>query len=264
MKLFRRPRCVPFVVGVMGLAATEGFGQTLVNGSFEQPDIVTFQVVLSGSPFLTGWTIGGITIDLADENNGFVFGRAFDGNQYVDLDGTPGPGILTQTFPTVPGAAYSVSFAYSNNYTLGAAASAMMRVFDGNTNLVGPNIVTHGTAASCNLDWTVFAGTFTATSTSAMIEFVSLSAGSNAGILIDDVAVYPLNDPPVPCPADIAPPGGNGMVNIDDLLSVINAWGPCAGSCPQSCDADIAPPTSDVEVNIDDLLVVINGWGPCP
>jgi len=30
------------------------------------------------------------------------------------------------------------------------------------------------------------------------------------------------------CPADIAPlPGGNGVVNVDDLLAVINAWGAC-------------------------------------
>ena len=29
------------------------------------------------------------------------------------------------------------------------------------------------------------------------------------------------------CPADIAPAGGNGTVNVDDLLAVINAWGAC-------------------------------------
>jgi hypothetical protein len=28
-------------------------------------------------------------------------------------------------------------------------------------------------------------------------------------------------------PSDIAPPGGNGVVDIDDLLVIINAWGPC-------------------------------------
>ena len=33
--------------------------------------------------------------------------------------------------------------------------------------------------------------------------------------------------PPTPCPADIAPPGGNGTVNVNDLLAVINAWGAC-------------------------------------
>jgi len=28
-------------------------------------------------------------------------------------------------------------------------------------------------------------------------------------------------------PADIAPPGGNGVVNVQDLLAVISAWGAC-------------------------------------
>ena len=63
------------------------------------------------------------------------------------------------------------------------------------------------------------------------------------------------------CAADIAPsPGGNGVVNAGDLLAVINAWGPCGGSCP----ADIAPAGGDGFVNVADLLAVINSWGPCP
>ena len=62
------------------------------------------------------------------------------------------------------------------------------------------------------------------------------------------------------CPADIAPPDGNGVVNVDDLLLVINSWGGCPG-----CPADIAPPPSgNGTVNVDDLLQVINSWGLCP
>lgn len=57
----------------------------------------------------------------------------------------------------------------------------------------------------------------------------------------------------IPCPADI---NGSGAVNVDDLLAVINAWGPCAG-----CTADI---NADGVVNVDDLLAVINAWGACP
>jgi len=70
------------------------------------------------------------------------------------------------------------------------------------------------------------------------------------------------------CLADIAPlgsPPGDGTVNVDDLLAVINAWGPCAN--PNACPADIAPagpPIGNDVVNVDDLLAVINGWGECP
>jgi len=68
------------------------------------------------------------------------------------------------------------------------------------------------------------------------------------------------------CLADIVPlPAGNSLVNVDDLLAVINAWGVCGN--PNNCPADIAPPGpppgNDV-VNVDDLLAVINGWGMCP
>lgn len=58
------------------------------------------------------------------------------------------------------------------------------------------------------------------------------------------------------CPADVAPPpGGDGVVNVDDLLAVISNWGPCA-----ACSADV---DGDGMVNVDDLLAVISSWGPC-
>jgi hypothetical protein len=71
---------------------------------------------------------------------------------------------------------------------------------------------------------------------------------------------WPGTDPvQVPtCPADIAPSGGNGVVDVDDLLAVINSWGACA-----ACAADIAPAGGNGFVDVDDLLAVINSWGTC-
>jgi hypothetical protein len=67
------------------------------------------------------------------------------------------------------------------------------------------------------------------------------------------------------CPADIAPrpsfanpQGTNGIVDIDDLLTVITSWGKCPPTGP--CFGDVAHSGS---VDLDDLLAVINGWGPC-
>ncbi len=67
------------------------------------------------------------------------------------------------------------------------------------------------------------------------------------------------NCPQPPCNGDITPPGGNGVVNIDDLVAVLNAFGPCPG-CPE----DITPPGGNGVVNIDDLVGVLNAFGPCP
>lgn len=57
-------------------------------------------------------------------------------------------------------------------------------------------------------------------------------------------------------PGDVT---GDGIVNVNDLLAVIAAWGPCPGR--GSCDADIAPAGGDGQVNVDDLLMVIANWG---
>jgi aminopeptidase YwaD len=56
---------------------------------------------------------------------------------------------------------------------------------------------------------------------------------------------------------------GNGIVDVDDLLALINSWGRCPAP-PSACPADIpAAPggMGDGVVDIDDLLRVINNWG---
>jgi hypothetical protein len=62
----------------------------------------------------------------------------------------------------------------------------------------------------------------------------------------------------------IGPPGcsvdidGSGAVDVNDLLAVVGAWGPCAD--PEDCPADV---NRSGAVDIDDLLAVIGNWGPC-
>ena len=65
---------------------------------------------------------------------------------------------------------------------------------------------------------------------------------------------------PIEVPGDIAPPGGDGAVNVQDLLAVISAWGTCPKQ-PASCFADVAPAPGDGVVNVIDLLFVISNWG---
>jgi hypothetical protein len=65
--------------------------------------------------------------------------------------------------------------------------------------------------------------------------------------------------PSAPCPGDLAPSGGDGAVNVADLLELISAWGLCTG-----CAEDFVPPGGNGTVNVDDLLGVIGAWGACP
>jgi hypothetical protein len=54
---------------------------------------------------------------------------------------------------------------------------------------------------------------------------------------------------------------GDGSVNVDDLIAVILAWGPCPPG-PAPCPADIEPfPGGDGDVDVDDLIAVILNWG---
>lgn len=64
--------------------------------------------------------------------------------------------------------------------------------------------------------------------------------------------------PPDPChQADF---DNNNVIDIDDLVSVITAWGACGGACPPYCVGDA---NHNCQVNIDDLVMVITEWGPC-
>jgi hypothetical protein len=50
---------------------------------------------------------------------------------------------------------------------------------------------------------------------------------------------------------------GNGVVNVDDLINVILAWGQCPpapAACPEDTDCD-------GHVDVDDLINVILHWG---
>ena len=67
--------------------------------------------------------------------------------------------------------------------------------------------------------------------------------------------------PPQPlwCSADIAPaPTGNGIVDFDDLLAVVHDWPPF-GCCDNRGDVN-----HDGHIDLDDVLTALNQWGPCP
>ncbi|MCH2139400.1 MAG: FG-GAP-like repeat-containing protein [Phycisphaerales bacterium] len=62
-------------------------------------------------------------------------------------------------------------------------------------------------------------------------------------------------DPDTCCEGDL---DGSGAVDVDDLLSVISAWGACPD--PSDCPSDL---DGNGEVDVNDLLAVIGAFGPC-
>ncbi len=59
-----------------------------------------------------------------------------------------------------------------------------------------------------------------------------------------------------PCPWDIEPPGGDGLVGITDFLDLLAQWGTDPGGPP---DFD-----GDGNVGIIDFLELLANWGQCP
>ena len=57
------------------------------------------------------------------------------------------------------------------------------------------------------------------------------------------------------CAGDI---NGTGSVNVSDLLTVLDTWGPCDPTIPCIADLD-----GNGEVDINDVLAVIGQWGAC-
>jgi hypothetical protein len=70
------------------------------------------------------------------------------------------------------------------------------------------------------------------------------------GVLVDTIVT--ITEP------ELADVNMDGQVDVEDLLDVIFAWGPCPDE-PAPCPEDI---DGDGDVDVDDLLMVILGWMP--
>ena len=56
------------------------------------------------------------------------------------------------------------------------------------------------------------------------------------------------------CSSDLT---GDGQVGFEDVVQLLNDWGPCGGG---ACDSDL---DGNGDVGFTDLLLVLNDYGPC-
>ena len=180
-----------------GAALHSSNAQIITNGSFETPDVPTFVTIAAGQTNIAPWVVNSGTVDVVDASFGVSPSPAFQGQQYLDLDGIS-PGRVTQSFATTIGLSYTINFAYANNYINQPSASATVRLFD-----VGGNrllqTITHSTSVPGNLNWTIFGDQFTAVQSTTSLEFSSLSSGplpeSGGGIFLDAVQIQVVPEP---------------------------------------------------------------------
>lgn len=169
-----------------GSAIVAGASANLVsNGSFEDGVIGanTFRIVANGDSFITDWTVTGTSVDVVSGPATWI---AADGNQSIDLAGTPGPGGVSQMIATTNGTAYRIRFALSRNDQGGSVADKDVDFMFGSytENLLG----------AVQNSWTYFERTVVADSSSTELRFSSDSAGFFGG-LVDDVSVEVVPEP---------------------------------------------------------------------
>lgn len=160
------------------------------DGSFETPRVAanSFQTVGTGGS-VGPWDVTAGNVDLI----GAGYWQAAEGDQSVDLNGN-GPGTVSQTFTTVPGKKYTVTYSLAGNPQGGPAVKTGKVLVNGQ-NFQDFSFDTTG-RTNANMGYVTREVTFVATGTSTTLAFASTTT-SAGGPVIDDVLVRDCT----PCPS---------------------------------------------------------------
>jgi hypothetical protein len=175
---------------MLALGVQTSRADLIINGSFETPIAPPGSVVRfdsSNPSAMPGWLVSG-QIEIVAAS---VFGVPFDGGQWVDLNGEAGPGGITQSFTTVVGGNYQLTFAYANNVNADQAAGQATIV--GIAPLLQYSFDHLGSTVS-DPNYQIFTGTFIADSELTTLTIESTSPGSS-GIALDAVSVEAVPEP---------------------------------------------------------------------
>jgi choice-of-anchor C domain-containing protein len=182
------------LVTVLAAAATMAMGPaahatSIINGNFEQGPTASngyYAELGGGSTALTGWTVGGNSVDYINPAPGNPYWVTL-GGLGVDLSGSA-PGSLSQTLATTAGQTYKVYFDMSGNpdgdpkiKTLdvdATGAATQTYTFD-----------TTGVTSYADMGWTRMQYSFTATGASTVLTFADRTIGSPYGSAIANVSI---------------------------------------------------------------------------
>jgi choice-of-anchor C domain-containing protein len=178
-------------VAAAGLAAAGAAGAaTFTNGSFENASVDpggSFVTLLAGSLAIDGWVVTGDSIDYIGG-----YWQPQDGSRSIDLSGDAAGGV-SQTFDTLAGHSYVVTFFLAGNPDGGAGAKVAISSATGgptqsNTFLVG------GSNTHADMGWLPYQYHFKATGTSTTLSFSSATE-TPFGPALDNVSVAAVPEP---------------------------------------------------------------------
>jgi choice-of-anchor C domain-containing protein len=166
--------------GVAGSAGAAAF----TNGSFESASVNPgsgFTTLFAGSTAITGWVVGGDSIDYIGG-----YWQPEDGARSVDLSGNAN-GSIAQTFDTVAGQAYLVNFWLAGNPDGGPAAKIAISSADG-SQLQSNTFTVTGANSHTNMGWAAYTYQFTAATNATTLSFAS-ATNTAFGPALDNVSV---------------------------------------------------------------------------
>ncbi len=171
--------------------------QNLVfNGGFESPQVDpgSFIVIQADQVSLPNWQVTETSVDVVHQ--GYLTATAAEGFQFLDLDGSPGPGGISQELATLAGVTYELTFQYADNFLSERATSfALVRLSDQLGDVMAPVTISHNSSVPGNLNWSAYSTTFTATHSATTLRFSSLNQNASGGILLDNVSVVAVPEP---------------------------------------------------------------------
>jgi choice-of-anchor C domain-containing protein len=178
------------VLSIFCFSSNVSADPVLLNGSFENgvPPFDSHDIdIVAGSTAITGWTVIGGGVDLLEDP-----WDVSDGLRAVDLD-RRSPGGIEQSFATLVGDTYIVSFDLSGN-PQGGSRFKPLRVSVGG--LTSDFVFDSAGQTIDALIWQAVVFSFVATNTVSTLRFESLSSSdSSFGALIDHVDVSSVPEP---------------------------------------------------------------------
>jgi choice-of-anchor C domain-containing protein len=181
VEFMRKVLQVAAIVAV-AMSASAANAATVVNGSFElgrDPGIFSTEGVSSTA--ITGWTVGGFSVDYIGS-----YWQASDGVRSIDLSGL-NAGSLSQTINTVIGSNYTITFDLSGNPDGGVGNRISVVSISGALPNVEIYEVGPGNSRG-NMNWSTYSYNFTAFSTLSAVTFASAEFNS-FGPALDNVSI---------------------------------------------------------------------------
>ncbi len=178
----------------LALAGTSAQATVIANGNFEDNVIGNNSWRWFGADQVNGWDGSNLEIW-----RGYAGVEAYSGQQFIELNthgNNSGNWSIFQTFNTVSGARYQLSFAYR-------ARASSNETFSVSVADLNQTLTDHITG-----EWRLFTGYFTAGNTSSLLRFTSGNSGT-VGNFIDDVQITEL---PAQISSNSVPTGPTGAL----------------------------------------------------